>query len=63
MNAKLSLVLILMIALGSVLSGSYELGRFDERRGVDAPWVREAIAQDRTALVSATISSDFKSRA
>jgi ribonuclease Z len=58
MNAKRSLVLILMIALGSVLWGSYELGRFDERRGVDAPWVREATAQDRTALVSATAARE-----
>ncbi len=58
MNTKPSLVLILMIALGSILYGSYELGRFDERRGVDAPWVREAIAQDRTALVSATAARE-----
>jgi ribonuclease Z len=46
------------LALAAVLAAtaliSYRQGRVDERDGVEFPWVRAAVAQERAALVSAT---------
>ncbi len=53
MNRRTTTVLALL-ALGMTALIAYQQGRFHERQGVDAPWVRVASALERELLVSST---------